>query len=61
MKYILYDAMARLEGTDEATILTVSDTLEEARDDRDSLFPKESPIFSYDEDNGELINERLVE
>lgn len=36
--YLLYDVRARWRGTDDATVYTVSTSLEEARKDRDGLF-----------------------
>ena len=61
-KYLLYDVRALVMGTDAATVLTVSDTLKEARRDAGDGYG-ECHIYSYDVDEStrELINERYVE
>ena len=61
-KYLLYDGRALSMGTDEATVLTVSHTLKEARRDASNGYG-ECHIYSYDvnESTGELTNEQYVE
>ena len=61
-KYLLYDRRALLQGTDEATVLTVSNTLKEARRDAGDGYG-ECHIYEYDVDEStrELTNERYVE
>ena len=64
--YILYDERARLDGTDDATVLDTADTEEEAKKvweegkERNYLYFKGSIWAEYDvADNNSLINENL--
>jgi len=59
-RYLVYDKRAYSEETDKATILCCADTLEEARQDRDEMFP-ESPIFEYTDLGDDYSTETLVE
>jgi hypothetical protein len=58
VKYLLMDDRARLD-VEDADVLTVSDTLKEARRDRRD-FPG-AVIVAADEQGEELVNLRVVE
>lgn len=60
-KFLIYDGRANPnDGTDEAVVLTVSNSLSEAR--RDARDYGQCHIWSYDATaDGELIHEEYVE
>ena len=57
-KYIVYDFRA-ITNTDDATIISVEDTLEDAIKEAEDSFG--GVIYSYDEDGENLINEKFVQ
>ena len=52
--YMLYDGRANYQNTDDCSVLLASDEMD---GDAGEMFPGESVWFSYDEKDGELINE----
>lgn len=59
-KYLLYDGRAASGDTENASVYTVSDSLKEARNDRDELFP-DGVIFKYKDEGDNLTEEEFVE
>lgn len=57
-QYLLFDERY-YDDPDRATCLTVSDTLEEAIDDRE-MFNETSPIVKYEVHGNELKNPEIV-
>ena len=55
-KYIIYDYRA-LTNTDDATVISVEDTLEDAIKEAEDDFG--GVIYSYDVDGENLINEKF--
>jgi len=45
--YIIYDQRAYLEDPSECTVMCTANSLKEAKQDRDKMFPG-CPIYSYD-------------
>lgn len=58
--YLIYDQRAYTMGTDNAQVMCAAMSLQEARSDRDSMFPG-CPIFSYGNSDNLLVDERLEE
>ena len=60
--YLLYDGRACNMDTDDATVCSVSNSLEEAKSDKDKFFP-DGIIFSYQKNGSRipLSNRRFEE
>lgn len=65
--FVLYDGRARIEGTEEATVLTTANSAEEARAERADgivdgfLYYEESIWAEYDLHGKKLVNEVMRE
>ena len=57
--YVIYDGRALTESPDDAAVLCTAGSLGEAKRDL-SMFPSDSVIYEYDDNDFELINERCL-
>lgn len=58
--YIIYDERAYTMDTDDAMVMCTADSMKEAREDRDSMFPG-CPIYSYAINGDKLEDQRFEE
>ena len=57
-QFVLYDSRY-LTNEDSASVYCCADTIEEAREDREDMFP-DAIIVEYDVEDNELINGKVV-